>query len=362
MSTPPLAILDTGLVTPVGLSAPASCAAFRCKISNPTETRFIDSGGRWIMAHQVQLERPWRGLTKLAKMAAMAIDEAMRPSATRWPRSRWHQLPLLLCVAEKDRPGRTEGLDDRLMEMISAALGATFAEEGSAVIAHGRAGVAVALHGARRLLSEGKAENVLIAAADSLLSWPTLGHYEREGRVLGERNSNGFIPGEGAGAMLVGPALAAAAGGSAIAADFVCGGIGFAEEPATIQGDEPLRAEGLRQAIQAALTEAGLAMHDIDYRITDVAGEHYYFKEAALALSRTLRQRKEEFDLWHPAECTGEAGAAAGINVIALAKAAAAKGYANGPRVLAHWANDSGQRCAAVFELSTVRRKAGGMA
>ncbi len=361
MTAHPVAIVGVGLVTPVGLNAPASCAAFRAKISNPTETRFIDSGGQWIMAHQVELEQPWRGLTKLTKMAAMAIDEAMRPSATRWPRFRWHRLPLLLCVAEKDRPGRTDGLDDRLMPMIAAELGATFAE-GSAVIAHGRAGVAVALHGARRLLDEGKAEQVLIAATDSLLSWPTLGHYEREGRLLGERNSNGFIPGEGAGALLVGLEGGASAGHSADAVGFVCGGIGFAHELATIQSDEPLRAEGLRQAIEAALAGTGLAMHDIDYRVTDLSGEHYYFKEAALALSRTLRQRKEEFDIWHPAECTGEAGAAVGINVVALAQVAAAKGYAKGPRVMAHWANDGGQRCAAVFEQRSATRTADGAA
>ena len=36
-----------------------------------------------------------------------------------------------------------------------------------------------------------------------------------------------------------------------------------------------------------------MAMHDFDYRITDLSGEQYYFKEAALALSRTLRQSKE---------------------------------------------------------------------
>ena len=82
------------------------------------------------------------------------------------------------------------------------------------------------------------------------------------------------------------------------------------------------------------------------YRITDISGEQYYFKEAALALARTLRARKEEFDLWHPAECTGETGAAAGAAIIAQACAAAQKGYACGPQVLAHMANDAGQRAA----------------
>ena len=170
MSKTDLAIVRAGLVTSVGLSAPASCAAFRSKISNPSETRFIDSGGQWIMAHQVELEQPWRGLTKLAKMAAMAIDEAMQAASATWPRARWRQLPLLLCVAEKDRPGRTEGLDDRLLPMIAAELGVTFAED-SVVVAHGRAGVGVALVAARGLVGEGRAEALLGAPVPIVSGW-----------------------------------------------------------------------------------------------------------------------------------------------------------------------------------------------
>jgi 3-oxoacyl-[acyl-carrier-protein] synthase I len=87
-------------------------------------------------------------------------------------------------------------------------------------------------------------------------------------------------------------------------------------------------------------------MHDIDYRITDLSGEQYYFKEAALALSRTLRKRKEEFDIWHPAECTGEAGALAGVSVLSVADAACRKAYTKGPAIVAHMAADAGQRAA----------------
>ena len=87
-------------------------------------------------------------------------------------------------------------------------------------------------------------------------------------------------------------------------------------------------------------------MHDMDFRITDNSGEQYYFKEAALALSRTLRVRKEEFDIWHPAECTGETGAAAGLAIICDAKAACEKRYTKGSNILAHMANDAGQRAA----------------
>ena len=333
----PLAILKTGLVTSVGLTAPSSCAAIRAKLTNPSETRFIDSGGEWILAHQVTLEQPWRGLAKLSKMAAMAIVEALADV----PKDEWIQIPLLLCVAEPERPGRLDGLDDRLFQDIQAELGATFAPA-SAIVAHGRVGVAVALAQARKLLAGGCAR-VLVTATDSLLTWPTLSHYEREDRLLTAHNSNGFMPGEGAGALLVGA-------GKGDAGELVCTGIGFGREAAQLDSGEPLRAEGLSLAIKAALADAGCAMHDMDFRITDLSGEQYYFKEAALALSRTLRQRKEEFDIWHPAECTGEQGATAGLAVVALADAACRKAFTKGPNILAHMANDAGQRAALALQ------------
>ena len=95
--------------------------------------------------------------------------------------------------------------------------------------------------------------------------------------------------------------------------------------------------------------------HEMDFRVTDNSGELYYFKEAALALSRTLKKRKEEFDIWHPAECTGEIGAASGVVVITTVRIACLKGYAKGPNVLAHWANDDGQRAALALRFRVVQ-------
>ena len=338
MSSNPITILATGLVTAVGLTAAASCAAFRSKITNPFETSFVDSSGAWIMAHQVELDRPCYGLTKLTEMAALAIGEALQDIN----RDQWHQLPLLLCVAEAERPGRIAGLDDQLLINIQSELAISFAPE-SAVVPHGRVGVAVALARARELMTNAGVPRVLIAATDSFLSWPTVSHYEREDRLLTEANSNGFMPGEGAGALLVG------AGGSR-SRQLLCAGIGFGREPAHIDSGEPLRADGLTQAIKASLDDAGRQLHDMDFRITDISGEQYYFKEASLALSRTLRQRKEEFDIWQPAECTGECGAASGVMVIAAAREACLKAYAPGHNILTHWANDAGQRAAVTFE------------
>ena len=343
MSAAHISVQGLGLVTSVGLTAEASCAAFRGKVSNPMETRYIDGGGERIMAHQVPLAESWIGQTRLAKMAAMAIDEALKDV----PRKEWGSLPMLLCVAEAERPGRMEGLDDPLFAQIQSELGVTFAAH-SMIITQGRVAVAVALAQARALITQGHCKRVLIAATDSLLHWPTMRHYEQGGRLLTAQNSNGFMPGEGAGALLIGAA-------QGVAGELVCSGIGFGRELAHLDSEQPLRGDGLSQAIKAAMADAGCQIHDMDFRITDVSGEQYYFKEAALALSRTMRVLKEEFDIWHPAECTGETGSAAGVAVIALAQAACRKGYTKGPNILAHMANDAGQRAALSLQYRVAR-------
>jgi 3-oxoacyl-[acyl-carrier-protein] synthase I len=340
MSAQPLAIVSTGLVTAVGLNAPAACAAIRAKVTNPLETRFVDCGGEWIMGCPVQLERPWRGGKKLATMGAMAIAECLADV----PKQDWEPIPLWLCVAEKSRPGRSDGLDDQLFLDIGHELDVRFSPQ-SAIVPQGRTSVGTALYQARQLIYEQNIPRVLIAATDSLLSWPTLTVYEQQERLLTSRNSNGFIPGEAAGAILVSKPTAEP--------QLCCTGIGFGVEAATISSEEPLRADGLVQATQAALAEAGCGMHELDFRITDLSGEQYYFKEAALTLGRVMRQRKEEFDIWHPAECTGETGAAAGLLALAVAVAACRKAYAPGPNVLFHASNDGGERTASVLSYRT---------
>jgi 3-oxoacyl-[acyl-carrier-protein] synthase-1 len=94
----------------------------------------------------------------------------------------------------------------------------------------------------------------------------------------------------------------------------------------------------------------------LDFRISDVSGEHYGFKEASLAVSRTLRARKEEFDIWHPADCIGEVGAACGPSVFNVAWSANENDYSKGTNVLCHFSNDDGKRAAAILTYQSVRQ------
>jgi 3-oxoacyl-[acyl-carrier-protein] synthase-1 len=333
----PIAIRGCGLVTSVGLSAPASCAAIRAKITNPTQTGFTDDEGKRIQAHQVDLDVPLRGLSKLARMAAMAIDEALDGAGlgtgTR------ASIPLLLCVADKDRPGRLDGLDDDLFDDLCEACGTTFGKS-SSVIAHDRVGAAVALAQARTLLYRDGVEQVLVASADSLITSATLSHYLKCDRLLTPRNSNGFMAGEAATALLVGKPRGRN--------DLICTGLGFAIERAHVYSGEPLRGEGLAAAHRSALDEAGHDFSDMGFRIADLSGEQYYFKEADLALSRLLRTRQEDPELWHPTESTGACGASIGGICLAVAHAAYSKRYASAPRALLHFSNDDGRRASLI--------------
>jgi 3-oxoacyl-[acyl-carrier-protein] synthase I len=326
------------MVTAVGLNAPASCAAIRCGLNNFAETRFMDSAGEWIVGSEVPLDPPWRGRTKLVHLVVPAIRECLEQVKDRLP----EEVPLFLCVAERERPGRLDGLEDLLLEEVQTALGIRF-HGSSAVIAGGRVGGVEAINQARTAIYSRNLPLAIVAGVDTYLVSTTLGEFEKRDRILTGKNSNGFIPGEAGAAVLIGPES------HKTDRDLLISGIGFGEEKATIDSEEPLRADGLVQAIKQALAEAKLSLGDIDYRITSVNGEQYWFKEAALALTRILRERKEEFDIWHAADCIGEVGTAIVPCSLGVALAAARKQYAPGKRTLCHFSSDNGARGALIL-------------
>jgi 3-oxoacyl-[acyl-carrier-protein] synthase-1 len=339
----PIAVFGAGMMTGVGLSAPATCAAMRAAISSFTETRFRNKAGEWVIGSPVPLDPPWRGRAKLARLSAPAIQECLGFA----PNVKRESIPLLLCVAEKERPGRLSGLDGWLLPEVQSLLGIQF-HPLSRVIARGRVGGAVAVDLARKLIKNERVPRCVVAGVDSFLVGTTLAAYESKHRLLTIANSNGFIPGEAGAAVLLGPA------GASSEDELRCLAIGFGHEQATVESEEPLRAEGLVQAYRALRLDGGVTLDDADYRYTDCNGEQYGFKEDQLAYQRTVRKLKERFDHLHPADSIGEIGAAVGPCVLGLALAAARKGYAPGngivdspgKGVLCHFSNDEGDRAA----------------
>lgn len=339
----PIAVLGAGMVTGVGLNAPAACAAMRAAISGFVDTKFKYVTGEPVLGCPVPFEKPWRGVDKLAQLVTPAIQECLRAAGGIKPES----IPLLLCLAEKERPGRLDEIDDELLPEVLSSLGVTF-HKTSTIIARGRVGGAVAVDLARKLIVNERVPACLVAGVDSFLVGPTIAAYEAKHRLLTKVNSNGFIPGEAGSAVLLGPP--SASGGP----ELRCVAIGFGREKATIESEEPLRGDGLVQAYRAMHADGGVTPEDADYRYTDCNGEQYGFKDDRLAYGRTVRKLKARFDHLHPADSIGEVGAAVGPCILGLALAAARKRYAPGPTeakvpgnsVLCHFSNDEGDRAA----------------
>ena len=335
----PLAIKACGMVTSVGFNAAAACAAIRAGIRNVHETNLWDAeSGTYLAAGKVGLPHWWVGLGKLAELVSPAIFECVEAAKPVSPTS----IPILLCVSSPDRPYRFEGLDRTILELVQYRLDFPLHPR-SRVIARDHVAVLAALQEGEQLLDMGEAPCFIVAAVDSLIQQELVEHYLERRRLLTPKNSNGFSPGEAGSAILVGPASLEPAD------ELTIRGIGLARETAAIDSEEPLRGEGLIEAITQALGQASCEIQDTHYRITDLNGEHYKFKEMVFAMMRFERKpRKRLFDLWHPIEYIGDVGAAIGPLVLGVALHAGQKQYGIGPGVLCTFGNDNGERGALV--------------
>jgi 3-oxoacyl-[acyl-carrier-protein] synthase-1 len=337
-------ILAASMVTGVGLDGPSSAAAIRVGLNRFVETPFHDSEGRPVVGSPVpEVTEGCAGIGRYLALVTpalrecLAADPAMIPSRT----------TLLLGMPEPTRPGRPSGLDTELLPSLEGQLGVRFHTPSSAALAHGRASGLTALARAREALQATAVDRCIVAGVDSYLNQRDLKYFEQERRLKTESNSDGFIPGEGAGAVVLARTECQCPGPKVEVM-----GIGLAGESSTVSSEDPCRGRGLCEAIRNALKDAKMTMGEIKFRLADVTGERYGFQEVAHAFSQIVRQRIESFPLWHITDCTGEVGAAGSTCLLAVAWYALNKGYAPGHVVLVTASANGEQRAAAVIHVS----------
>ncbi len=339
-------IVSTGMVCPVGLNAEAACAAMRAGISAFEELPYIDNSGEPIMGAVVP------GFTldsshfrkRLIDMLACAVTECLG----KVPQLSTDKIPVLVALAEPDRPGFPSGLAENIIDGLQDSLGLNFHSEFSQVVSSGHTSGFEALAIAREIMKQHGVPACLVCGVDSYIRAGSLLWLDQHWRLKTEENSDGVIPGEAAGAVLV----AASKASEGISCVQIIG-LGVAHEEACILSQEPLLGNGLSQALRVALAEADIGLHEIGFRLSDVTGESYGFREQMLSLSRVMRVRREEgAPIWHCAEYIGDTGAAAGVCQLVLASQAFEKGYAPGYSGVCYTSAVSGGRAVAVLEIA----------
>ena len=336
MKSSPVYVSAAGLACPVGMSWPAACAAMRAGIMRKSISPYRDNQGRAIVASYVRDLLPEGALGE--ERWLFLLTQALRDVARDSGPYALERMTLFLALPLANS-GR-EYSSAWVCKELSSSLGLQLSPANVHVLSGGAYGGYVALQRGSAWSQSG--HPCVVAAADSLLSAGRLLSLSEKERLLVDGNSDGFVPGEAAAALLLNrePRRALAQ----------IRGIGFAVEQSLMDNEIPLRAEGLVVATREALFASGVHLHDLDFRLSDAAGESFYFKEQALLVTRLLRERKPDFPLWLCAETLGATGAAAGLCSLLWAMAAWDRSYAPGPRALACAGNDQGERAAVVLE------------
>jgi 3-oxoacyl-[acyl-carrier-protein] synthase-1 len=336
-------IVATGMVCAVGLTAASACAAIRAKVAGFDDLPYVDTTGEPIVGAAVPGLGPNLGRReRLVELLAMALEDCLASGLVK-PTGR---IPLLVGLAEPGGPGGGAAWSDAILPEVEARLAARFDPERSAALPRGHVSGFEGLRRAREILTDPAVPACLVCGVDSYVNASSLLWLERHGRLKTLDNSDGVIPGEAAAcALVVRPEPEPRDGCIARVV-----GLGFGREEASVMTEEPLLGLGLAAAGRAALAEAGLAMDKIDFRISDVGGESYGFREQTLMLCRLLKEHRECTPLWHNAESIGETGAAAGIGQLVVAQQAFRKRYAPGARVLCATSADGGDRAVAVLK------------
>ena len=334
MSTAPVFVQNVGMACPLGLTARSACAAIRAGLDRKQETRYVDDEGSPIIGSYLDefesgMDRKQRWLGLLA----FAVEDLVANVSG----DGIHDLPIICVVPESGK----EPTDNGEVAALLSTLGIGIDPTKVSVMPGGSSSVFEAIKSALSMLLETQHSKALVCAADSLINAPALLHLSSHSRLRTEANSDGVTPGEAAAALLISLDSRQARG--------AIRGLGFGLERSLLSNDIPLRGEGIVQAARGALAESELAMHEIDFRLSDAAGESFYFKEQVLAVTRLLRQNKAEFPLWLTALSLGDVGASAGLTSIVNALIAIQLGYAPGGRAIVYAGHENGERAAAVI-------------
>lgn len=344
-------ILAEGAVTPLGMSA-ATCAAVRAALTGFAESDFFQDTPDPVplVAAQVPLGPPPaqdQTFDRLVRLAAAALLECLE-----MPTLRPDRTALLLGHREayRDDPD-LDGRAADLLPAIEQELQVRF-HAASRVLPDGNAAVWRGLLLARDLLTAGQVEACIVGGVDSFLNAPDLSRFEDAFRLKREDVPQGFIPGEGA--AFVALALPDPAQTMTSAAEIQ--GVGLADEdPAvTIVSDGHPTGKGLQRALQAALRDATIPEAQVVFRVSDLNGEYYRGIESVLAQNRVYRTHREQMDIWLPAACVGELGAAVGALMLILASTGMKKNYAPGPLAMCEASSDGGLRGGCLIGIPSV--------
>lgn len=321
MSEKPLAyIAGIGMITAVGADANMTAAAVKAGVNQFEASEYDNQADESItmagvpdeVFETLQLdidegEYYSELYDRIIKMAVVAAREACAQQSIE------QDIPMVLAI-----PEAVPGINLITAQMLAGNL--TRQEDlpidaGQVRCLHtGRAAGIEALDMASRMLHDLDQEYVLLGGSDSYWHLPLIARLDADQRVLAPGVMDGFVPGEGAGFLLLSRDAdkALVEDGHVIALYQP----GVSEESGHLHSESPYRGDGLSQAFKLALN--GHNANSIPTIYSSQNGEQFWAKEYGVALLRNHASFADEVQLEHPADCYGDLGVATGPVLIGL--------------------------------------------
>jgi 3-oxoacyl-[acyl-carrier-protein] synthase I len=341
-----LGIKAAGLCCAVGYHLNAAVCAIRASMDHFQQSEFQSQQHDKVVVARLPDDELW-GQARVARWIELALSDCLSHT----PDLDTTQVPLIWLAPDPERIGGDAQWYDTVFTQATKQLGKEF-HPNSGVLPAGRAGLAGALHQVNRLLVEKNCQYVMLVGADTYLDATTINHYLRAERLQVPGNSDGFIPGEAAAAVLlkaVSSNQSTQYQGSDTSSDEIyILGYGAGQEPGRPDGSIPSRSEGLSQALRKAIQTSQLAHDDIEVRMSDQNGEVFFAREAANAFTRVAPVGAHQPALITMSDCMGEVGAATGVAMLAYLSRLLPYEHSPGDTAVLHLADDVGLRCAVV--------------
>lgn len=353
MAQEEVAIVGIGMMTAVGLSAAETAASVRAGTSRFTQIEWRDHRFERFKVAEVLED----GLPDLSERLATESSLTWREQRL----LRLAQMPLVEATKPLNSPAKRPGLvlalpdtqtklplDPGLfLKRLAIQAEGAFDLATSEAACTGRAGGVLAIGKAVEKIRAGQANFMLAGGIDCYVDLYVLATLDFEERIKSSKHLDGFIPGEGAGFVLLAGRSAAEKAGLPIMA--ILSPTAEAFEEGHLGSEKPYKGEGLAKAFEKAFLDAG-RKEPVREVYSSMNGESHWGKEWGVAFLRNKAAFDPAHGMHHPADSFGDTGAACGPLLTGLAALGMMRQYRRSP-CLVYGSSDGGQRAALSLRL-----------
>ncbi len=343
-SPPFLQIAAVGLLTPLGNKPEFVLTAIKAGVSAYGASAYSNRVGKPMTTAQVP-EEAMAPLTselagsklasralRLLRLALPPLQEVMKSYAGA------QSIPMFLAGPEI-LPNMAQPVSSDLIHYLLQDESLPISRAKCRYFASGRSGLLEAIDLAFQCFAQTNENYILVGAVDSYIDPATLAQLDREERIAAESIRDSFVPGEGAGFILLcRPGLL-----ESFTLSLYRPALSF--EPGHKYSSAPLLGQGLDMAFKQALSFA--SGERIDDIYSTMNGETWFAKEFGVALMRSSTFFNPGGKHHHPIDALGDMGSATAVVLLAMAMDNLIKN--NSGASLVYASADTGNRAAVVL-------------